>query len=175
MNAAPMYDESLLHRYRGIVELSERGVDGERETAQRMRAKMQRNHPHIHVAAYPPEPLPSEDVFGGKESSFWAGGQTFEDFFGAFANRMKNGASWAARAAYEAMQIETARQAAEETVEIRSKILSSGKWQAAVKIELDQLDIFTEDFTQIQSEVFADAVADRVRDRVLEALGYEVE
>ena len=163
----PQFDESLLNRYRGFVELSARGDGGEKDNATRLADRMKSRHPGIHQAAFPPEPLP----FPGEGAQ----SQNLRDIFDRVANQMRNGATWAAHAAYEAMQIDTARRAAEETFEIRSKVLASDKWQVAAKIPLDQLELLANDFTPVQAEVFAEAVAEMVREEVLSALGYDLE
>ena len=166
----PQFDESLINRYRGIVELASQGEGGEKDNAQKIVGRLRQKHPGIHLAAYPPHPLPTEpDEYGG------FGPGNLRDIFDRVASQMRSGATWAAQAAYEAMQIETARAAALETFEIRSKILASDKWQVAAKIHLDQLEALSEDFTPVQAEVFADTVADLVREEVMAALGYEIE
>ena len=166
----PQFDESLINRYRGIVELAAQGEGGERENAKRIVGKLRLKHPGIHLAAYPPEPPPFEPEENG---GFGPG--NLRDIFDRVANQMRSGATWAAQAAYEAMQIEAARAAAEDTFEIRSRILASDKWQVAAKIHLDQLEVLAEDFTPVQAEVFADVVADLVREEVMAALGYTLE
>ena len=165
----PQFDESLINRYRGIVELAARGDGGEKANAQKLVERMRNKHPGIHLAAYPPAPPPMPEGTG----PFGPG--NLRDIFDRVASQMRSGATWAAHAAYEAMQIEAARAAAEETFEIRAKILASNKWQVAAKIPLDQLEALAEDFTPVQAEVFADAVSDLVRDEVMAALGYELD
>lgn len=166
----PQFDESLIKRYRGIVELAARGEDGEKDNAKRLVGRLRQKHPGIHKAAYPPDPpsVESEEYAGFSSSNL-------RDIFDRVASQMRTGATWAAQAAYEAMQIETARAAALDTVEIRSKILASDKWQVAAKIHLDQLEALSEDFTPVQAEVFADTIADLVREEVMAVLGYEIE
>jgi hypothetical protein len=166
----PQFDESLINRYRGIVELAARGEGGEKENAERIVSRLRLKHPGLHQAAYPPQPPPVEP-----EEYPGFGSGNLRDIFDRVANQMRNGATWAAQAAYEAMQIEAARAAAEDTCEVRSKILASSKWQVAAKIHLDQLEVLGDDFTPVQAEVFADAVADMVREEVLAALGYTLE
>jgi len=175
----PQFDESLINRYRGVVELAARGEGGEKANAEKIVGRLRTKHPGIHQAAYPPEP--SADGFEDHGSPFGWGSSdqprpgNLRDIFDRVANQMRNGATWAAQAAYEAMQIETARAAAIDTFEIRSKILASDKWQVAAKIHLDQLEALSEDFTPVQAEVFADTIADLVREEVMAALGYDVE
>lgn len=164
----PQFDDALLKRYRGFVALASRGEGGEKDNANRLAERMKSRHPGIHIAAFPPHP-PEEEEEGYIPSP------NLRDIFERVASQMRTGASWAAHAAYEAMQIDTARRAAEETVELRSKILASNKWQVAAKIPLDQLELLAEDLTSVQAEVFADTVADSVREEVLAALGYELE
>ena len=166
----PQFDESLINRYRGVVELAERGEGGEKHNAERIVSRLRLKHPGIHRAAYPPQPSPVEP-----EEYPGFGPGNIRDIFDRVANQMRNGATWAAQAAYEAMQIEAARAAAEDTFEVRSRILASDKWQVAAKIHLDQLEVLAEDFTPVQAEVFADVVADLVREEVLAALGYTLE
>tara|TARA_Y100001938_G_scaffold108969_1_gene148919 strand:- start:1167 stop:1670 length:504 start_codon:yes stop_codon:yes gene_type:complete len=165
----PQFDESLINRYRGIVELAAQGEGGEKANAQKIVGRLRQRHPGIHMAAYPPDPPVEPEEYGG------FGPSNLRDIFDRVANQMRNGATWAAQAAYEAMQIETARAAALDTFEIRSKILASDKWQVAAKIHLDQLEALSEDFTPVQAEVFADTIADLVREEVMAALGYEIE
>jgi hypothetical protein len=165
----PQFDESLINRYRGIVELAAQGEGGEKANAQKIVGRLRQKHPGIHMAAYPPDPPREPEEKGG------FGPSNLRDIFDRVANQMRNGATWAAQAAYEAMQIETARAAALDTFEIRSKILASDKWQVAAKIHLDQLEALSEDFTPVQAEVFADTIADLVREEVMAALGYEIE
>lgn len=164
----PQFDDALLKRYRGFVALASRGEGGEKDNANRLAERMKSRHPGIHLAAFPPHP-PEEEEEGYTPSP------NLRDIFERVASQMRTGASWAAHAAYEAMQIDTARHAAEETVEIRSKVLASNKWQVAAKIPLDQLELLAEDLTSVQAEVFADTVADLVREEVLAAFGYELE
>ena len=165
----PQFDESLINRYRGIVELAAQGEGGEKANAQKIVGRLRQRHPGIHMAAYPPDPPVEPEEYGG------FGPSNLRDIFDRVANQMRNGATWAAQAAYEAMQIDTARAAALDTFEIRSKILASDKWQVAAKIHLDQLEALSEDFTPVQAEVFADTIADLVREEVMAALGYEIE
>jgi hypothetical protein len=165
----PQFDESLINRYRGVVELAARGEGGEKANAQKLVDRMRNKHPGIHIAAYPPDPPPVPDM-GGPFA-----GSNLRDIFERVASQMRTGATWAAHAAYEAMQVEAARVAAEETFEIRSKILASDKWQVAAKIPLDQLEALAEDFTPIQAEVFADTIAELVKDEILAVMGYEDE
>jgi hypothetical protein len=173
MNAAHL-DDSTLNRYRVLVDLAERGEGGEKTNAQKLVEKMRAKHPGIHAEAFrPEEPVVEESPF---HSTYRApNGSNLRDIFGRAWDQVRNGASWAANAAYEAAQMEMAREAAEATVEIRSKVLASGKWQVAAKIELDQLELLTDDLSPIQVGVFADTVADMVRDQVMAVFGFETD
>jgi hypothetical protein len=171
MQAAHL-DESTLNRYRVLVELSERGEGGERANAQKLVDKLRAKYPDIHAEAFRPEEPEADFTASGFHSSYRpTSGVNLRDIFDRVANQVRSGATWAAHAAYEAAQLEAAREAADATFEIRSKVLASGKWQVAAKIDLEQLDLISEDFTVIQLNVFADAVADMVREEVAEALG----
>jgi len=165
-------DEGTLNRYRVMVELSERGEGGERANAQKLADKLRAQHPHIHEEAFRAEEPDDSFESAGFHSSYRpTSGVNLRDIFGRVASQMRSGATWAANAAYEAAQIDAAREAAEATFEIRSKVLRSGKWQVAAKVDLGQLDLLIEDLTPIQLNVLADTVSDMVREEIMSAVG----
>jgi hypothetical protein len=152
------FSADVLHRYRAIAELADRGDGGEQDTARRLLARMKTQNPGIHQAAFPPEPLPQGPMDPGHP--IWTD----------LAARFRDTVAWATQAAYEAAQLEEARLQAEDVVEVKTRILKSGRWQVAARINLDDLDDCANALSAIQQEVFIETVLEAVRESLREAL-----
>lgn len=159
-SAPRVYDERLLGRYRKVFALLQQGVGGEKDTAQRLVAKMQTDYPDIHEQAFPKPPPQVSDSL--RANPLW-------EFLNSFAGQVREGSRWVARAAYEAAQIEAAYAYADELFEVWTETRKH-TWRLVVRADDDDLSAVAAEMSAVQREVLADALAARFRQHLIEEL-----
>lgn len=158
------YDNKVLDRYRKVWALAQQGEGGERTTAQSMVDKLREQHPGIHLQAFPPRVVPPPtpmDPFSFSQERLW-------EMLKGLGVQVQQGAQWAARAAYEAAQIELASDYADDLFDCWAQG-DGDKWK--VKLEVAggvDVEALISGLTPVQQAVLADALAARVRDLLIE-------
>jgi len=154
-----MYADQLIDRYRALYRISTEGTEGERANARGPIAKMQRDYPGIYDQAFPPAPPPPPPPTIDP-ANIWS--------------RFREGAAstlgWAARVAAEVAAAEEARSFADDTVEITIKVLNSGRWQAAIRIQEHDLEFAARNMTPVQKIEFVQRITSALEAELLQAL-----
>lgn len=177
------YDAGLIDRYKAIVAHAERGEGNEKANAQRLRAKMEAQHPGIKEEAFPPPP---RDEGGFDPFRAWrsrgapAPEPEEEEDTSSRRRRSEQRARWAdfaseafrwtSQVVEEMSSLGTARAYAEGITEIQSKLLQSGKYQIALKFALKDLYAIAGSMNEAQRQEFARYVAAMVEAQVLALL-----
>jgi hypothetical protein len=155
-----MYADQLIDRYRALYRISTESTEGERTNAQGPLAKMRKDYPGIHEQAFPPAPPPPPPTPIIDPANIWS--------------RFREGAAstlgWAARVAAEVAAAEEARGFAEDTVEITIKVLNSGRWQAAIRIQEHDLEFAARNMTPTQKIEFVQRITSTLEVELLQAL-----
>lgn len=167
------YAEQLLEKYSKVARLAERGAQGEKENATRLREKMQSKYPGIDYQSQVREREQADkeraasDAKGAGMSNGNFGQGNRWSRWGAMA---ESAFSWATEVAGEVANVDYARRCAEKLVEVQTKNLSSAKLQIAAKITLKDMYSMAYHLNPTQKQVFAQMVGAKVAEAVLKAL-----
>jgi hypothetical protein len=159
-----MYPESLLTRFRAVDALAQQGAPGERDNAQRIVERMERDHPNIRAFAYPPTPPP--------ETTEWyeSGRARTADPWERFRSAASGAWSWASRVAQEVAAASYARDLADNMCELHIKYLPSGKWQLALRMESEEMQAAAVELTPFQKNEFIQHILANIETELHDAL-----
>lgn len=185
--------ENILNRYRGAKARVDQGTTpSERSTAAGIVYQMEEKYPGIRAQAYPPPPrqdVPGFDAFTPSDGNFGgAGGEAskldWRKILREQAEKIAGDAiRYAASRDFErvtAAAAEAARQQqgigvsirdiAERITEIQSKTLPSGKYQIAMKFDVDDLTHWLDRMNPAQTTEFVEVVTGLFRDQLIYSL-----
>ena len=171
------YAEQLLDRYQKVTRLAERGKDGEKTNATKLRLQMQEKYPGIDYQSQLRErqqedhdraskdargPSPANGNFGGAYQQ--------EQRWQKWTSMAESAFAWASEVAGEVANVDYARRCADQLVEIKAKNLTSAKYQVAAQVSLKDMYSMTHHLNPAQKQVFAQMVGSRVAEMVLKAM-----
>lgn len=184
--------ENILNRYRGATDRIRQGsTPNERSNASGIVYQMEQKYPGIRAQAYPPSPrqdVPGFDAFTASDGNFGGTGEAskldWRKILRQQAEKIAGDAlRYAASQEFErvtAAAAEAAKQQrgngvsvgdiAERITEFQSKTLPSGKYQIAVKFDIDELTHWIDKMNDAQTAEFIEVVTGLFRDQLVYSL-----
>lgn len=184
--------ENILNRYRGaFTRVTQGTTPQERSTASGIVYQMEQKYDGIRSQAFPPPPkqdVPGFDAFTASDGNFGgANGASKLDWKTLFRKQAEKIAADALRyaasrefervasAAAEAAQRQAGaglgiRDVAEQVTEIQAKTLPSGKYQIAVKFDIDTMTHYLDRMNDTQTAEFIEVVTAMFRDQLIYSL-----
>lgn len=184
--------ENILNRYRGAKARVDQGTTpSERSTAAGIVYQMEEKYPGIRAQAYPPPPrqdVPGFDAFTPSDGNFGGTGEAskldWRKILRQQAEKIAGDAlRYAASQDFERVAAAAAAEAAkqrgggvsigdiaERITEFQSKTLPSGKYQIAVKFDIDELTHWIDKMNDAQTAEFIEVVTGLFRDQLVYSL-----